>query len=495
MSLRAIFLTLARTRRWPHKRENAMRQAWHIFKKDVRYLYREIALLLALAVLFGLLVRADVRFGGDASDAMELLYIAAAAFTVARLIHAEAIPGETQFWITRPYRWTSLLTAKILFVIAFVHLPALLMQTLVLLLEGFPMATFLPGLLWTQILIALAISLPCFAIAAMTAGMVPFIGVTLVLMLIGFITFESAWHPMSAPFIPEAIEWLRYSIVFVTAAIAFPPVLYLQYRARRTRFSSLLSAAIGLVGALAFVLLPWPALFTAQALISRQVFPIEVKRSMTRLVDSSVDSEGRLRLSLPLLITGVPEDVRFQIEMYDIHLQRADGRVLHLGPGRSGFHRSQESANEITLSGSLDPDRWFLEGANEQPFTLQVSLYLTLFGNKREQTIPFQTTPVNGPEGLRCFDDHFHEAACRSPFRWPRRWISAKSPVDAAKSFSHLISYSPFPATLQLNPVVEHTVNLSADTLSNRELTLQIEEPLEYLRRDIVVPNLHLGVR
>ena len=44
-------------------------------------------------------------------------------YLIARLIHAETLPGDRQFWITRPYRWQSLLGAKVLFVLVFLNLP------------------------------------------------------------------------------------------------------------------------------------------------------------------------------------------------------------------------------------------------------------------------------------------------------------------------------------------------------------------------------------
>lgn len=93
-----------------------MQQALHIFKKDVRYLSGEILLVIALAGVFAWKLAAQWA---------EILLPIAAVYLIARLIHAEAIPGERQFWTTRPYRWQSLLAAKILFILAFVSGPTL----------------------------------------------------------------------------------------------------------------------------------------------------------------------------------------------------------------------------------------------------------------------------------------------------------------------------------------------------------------------------------
>jgi hypothetical protein len=472
-----------------------MQQALHIFKKDIRYLYREIIFLFALALLFGWWERGAAR-STDASDALQVLYAVAVAYTIARLIHAEAIPGENQFWITRPYRWPSLLAAKLMFLIAFVQLPVFFMQALLLRIEGFPIATILGGLLWTQVLILLAISLPCFALAALTAGIVPFIAAILVLLLLGFVTSEYRFRELFG-FAPESIEWLRYSIPFITAAVALPPVLYFQYKARRTRFSELLAGAVVLCGAFAFMYLPWSTLFTMQALLSNPSLHVEVKLNPDKSLDVLPDIANQLSISLHLLITGVPEGVREQIELYDPQLQIGRWGTIHLSPALLTLHRKPDHPNELTLSGALLPDRTFLGAFRREPATLRVSFFMTLFGNTRDKTIPFQTTPVNALDGLRCRDAYFDEIVCRAPFRWPARIVSVKYPWGSLASFTHLISYSPFPANLQLDPVAERSAgpHWSKDRRSSREVTIQTEEPIAYVRRDVEVPNFSLGGR
>ena len=102
-----------------------MRQALHIFTKDIRYLRYEIVLVLAIDMVFAA-VHARTSHGLNDACWAELALIAVAAFLIGRLVLAEAIPGDRQFWITRPYRWQSLLGAKLLFIVAFVNLPILL---------------------------------------------------------------------------------------------------------------------------------------------------------------------------------------------------------------------------------------------------------------------------------------------------------------------------------------------------------------------------------
>ena len=121
-----------------------MRQARHIFLKDVRYLRYQIVLVFALAL--GLIWGATPgpRQLVGSSGPVEILLIAAANFLIARLIHAEAIPGDRQFWVTRPYRWKSLLLAKLAFIFVFVQLPVLLAHLFIVILNGFSLWSNIP---------------------------------------------------------------------------------------------------------------------------------------------------------------------------------------------------------------------------------------------------------------------------------------------------------------------------------------------------------------
>jgi hypothetical protein len=460
-----------------------MQQAWHIFKKDIRYLHWEIAFLLVLAAISTWSSQGDYSVLG-------LLYAAAVAYTVARLIHAEAIPGENQFWITRPYRWPSLLTAKILFVMAFIQLPVLVMQSILLLHDGFAIGVILPGLLWTQALILLAISLPCFALAAMTVGLVPFIAALLVLVAIGFVTMQASSRSMA--YAPESIDWILYSIPLVAAAIAVPPVLYMQYKDRRTRRAVILAVGITLSAVIASASTPWTVLFSIQCLLSRQTPHIEVASDPAKPLTVAKETAHEVTISLPLVIKGLSPDVRLQVEVFDLHWQTAEGRNLHLGPGRVGLRRVTD--DNWVLSGTQFVYRSFPLTASHSA-TLHASFYMTLFGNRRDKSITLQRTPVDAMDGLRCLDAYQDEIVCRAPFRWPGTLVSAKAPWGGLSSFTRLISYSPFPANLQLDPIMERSSGprWSKDKESLGEVTIEIEEPLAYMRRDVEVPNVSLG--
>ena len=116
-----------------------MRQALHIFKKDVRQLWFEIAIALIVTAAFAF-IGARRGFwlddpGANRSVAwsmVQLMLPLAWWILIARVVYGEILPGDRQFWITRPYRWTSLLGAKLLFIGVFVNLPLLAADVIIL---------------------------------------------------------------------------------------------------------------------------------------------------------------------------------------------------------------------------------------------------------------------------------------------------------------------------------------------------------------------------
>src|SRR5205085_8143596 len=95
-----------------------MKQAVHILRKDILYLRNELTLFLGLAVLYAW---SATHFPTPIWS--EALLDLMAANLIARLVHAEALPGDRQFWTTRPYSRGSLVSAKLLGIAVLVNLP------------------------------------------------------------------------------------------------------------------------------------------------------------------------------------------------------------------------------------------------------------------------------------------------------------------------------------------------------------------------------------
>jgi hypothetical protein len=87
-----------------------MRQALHIFKKDVRHLRIEIALGITLVAAFTYIEVSRALWlmdpGTDRTTLLALVVILLPIswwILIGRVVHDEALAGDRQFWITRPY--------------------------------------------------------------------------------------------------------------------------------------------------------------------------------------------------------------------------------------------------------------------------------------------------------------------------------------------------------------------------------------------------------
>src|SRR5208337_3681267 len=116
-----------------------MRQAWHIFLKDVRRLRYELIVILAMTAAYAwlqghwspLYSAQNGRVNLTAGLLRGFLLPMAWWYLASLAVYGEPLPGDRQFWVTRPYRWTSLLGAKLLFIVAFVSFPLLLADCLI----------------------------------------------------------------------------------------------------------------------------------------------------------------------------------------------------------------------------------------------------------------------------------------------------------------------------------------------------------------------------
>ncbi len=152
-------------------------QILHIFKKDARRYWYEIAVSLLLLGIYTW--RQPQEWNGTPIDAsfvavllgwvnglLPLSWI----FLIVRAIHGETLVGDRQFWVTRLYEWEKLVAAKVLFVAAFVNVPLFVAQLILLKEAGFGLLRHLPGVLEMQGALGLLLLLPA-ALATVTRGL------------------------------------------------------------------------------------------------------------------------------------------------------------------------------------------------------------------------------------------------------------------------------------------------------------------------------------
>jgi hypothetical protein len=469
-----------------------MRQALHIFQKDARYLRNELCLLVGLAIVFAWAATHSAN-----PVWAELLLGAAAVWLIARLVHAEAIPGDRQFWITRPYRWEALLAAKLLALVVFVNLPVFAARAYVLVATGFPFRTTLAPLVWSQFVMFLGASIPIAALAAVTPGIVPFTFTGLILLAMG-LGIDTRIAPPSTPAVRLALsssQWVWNSIAVLTLVAFAAPVLYLQYRKRWTFLSRCVVLCAGAAGALAYLYVPWPAAAAIQNSISPRRFDgravrVRLEPGARRFFPMGMMWRRGVQVDLPIAVEGIPADAEFLPSAVALTFQAADGSAWSTGPYLYPALAKQVSGpGRGILNANVDVPQAFFDKAKPQRVTVKGSLYLTVFGNPQALTIPLQATPVNVPGGLQCSLGPFRQLGCRSAFRWPNRLVYAKFEDNHLRAFTRMVSYSPFPAGLDFLTVEARQVSAPQ---GEHQVTIVVKELLASLRHDFEIEDFGL---
>jgi hypothetical protein len=209
-----------------------MRQVLTIFRKDVRCHWPRLAGALMLTALIGI---ADVPAGYEfLVDLVNTVWACWWIYLAASLIQQERLPGDCQYWLTRPYDWRCLLAAKGLFVLVFAALPLVAVKGGVLWLYGVSPFRHASAVLTAPVLFTGTVALVAGALAAITETLAQFLWALLALVVAEGIAIASGpnytgdWG---------VAGWIRTAAVCLVIAAAGGAVLLLQYRMRRTFLS------------------------------------------------------------------------------------------------------------------------------------------------------------------------------------------------------------------------------------------------------------------
>jgi hypothetical protein len=451
-------------------------QAVHILKKDIRALRVELGLLAGLLVVFGL---THGRF--PTYPAWALLGVGA-AYLIARLIHAEPIPGDAQFWITRPYYRSSLLAAKLLFILLLVNLPVFVVQMAIFLSQGFNVMENAAGTLWAQCLLVFLVSLPVAALASLTRGIGGFAlcGVVLTGAVLGLRAVTDS--------VPEMLDpvWIRLSLPALLLAVTSLVVIWLQYGGRRTRPSQILAVAGVTAALLAIPLLParvdaalraWAIPDAAEANAPRlqiRVDPSLMSRTPYRLLEP-----GQVEIEVPLGIATGRDDVFLDATRFAIELGDGDGeRIASVQGSLSGPDTSAHAALYARL------DRRVFEAAADRPVRLRAAFDIVLIGEAEERIVRASATRF-AVSGIDCGiqraqpRDRYDYLECRSPLRWPALWIQTDFAGNGLSPLRGDLSYSPFPGGLDLNHVESQMVARRPE--DDRDIRIVTRRPIGYV--------------
>jgi hypothetical protein len=492
-----------------------MKQALHIFKKDIRFLWLEISISLAAVAGFTFtmfsqaqsLIAPETR--GTAATLLAYLLPVTWCVLVARVVYAEPLCGDRQFWVTRPYERASLLAAKALFVAVFVNLPKLASDAVIIRAHGFRIASEAGGLLWSQVLLTALLVLPLAALSAITTGIVQLLAViSLVALAVAGWNLVIPDLGMGAPWL--ALEWTRsYSagLVVMVAAVA---IILRQYVRKGTAVSRFLAGGAVMAAFLVLLFFPWPAAFALQSRLSSRPVDAGVRIDYDPNVKWGVRafaSQGRdVDLQIPLRISGIPPYLYFVAEGIAATVEGPGGAVWRTDhePRSHVRYRGQSIAFCATVAPS------FYEKVKNDPVRIRGSVYLTLYGNPRSAVFPIRDRAVFLPApgvGL-CAAVRTGRGIvlnCRSAFRSrpdlvtfnivgpPRRFTPGAPPMSfRTLLLSGPVSYSPFPADASLVPVTQ-SMQIAEIFGPISEVRSVAHEPVAYIRKDFEITGPRLA--
>lgn len=415
-----------------------MPQAQWIFRKDFLRLWGVLAVAIPLQVL--------ARWVDSSPEAAQGQFLTgffrglAQWFLVVSVIHEEAVPGDRQYWLTRPIAWQDLLLAKAVFVLLFIHLPCFLTDVVTLAAHGQSIIRFFPSLLTCQFFIlALDVLLPA-AIAAVTATLARFVWLCLAL-LVGFgllVSVSSSYSPSGSDW--GGVEWFRSTIVAALLVAIGVTVLLMQYARRDTRVSRCILVAIPLVGALSFWMPGWHAAFAVQARIGpRRADASAIRMSFDPARDAPTQPTARerwswphtIRICVPVRVTGIPAGTALYSNRAAVTVTLSDGRTW-----TSGWDQLHKLVRVTDVTSTTLPKEEFLMAGDEcwqylnidssscsasrKPVRMRIAWAMTLFSQPEVTSLKRGRRVRRVPGGGACWGYGELPVSCVWPGQAPQ---------------------------------------------------------------------------
>jgi hypothetical protein len=450
-----------------------MRQALHIFRKDVRFLWVPISLALSLTTAFAW------SRAGTHPDAVRqpitTLLILGWWYLAASVIYKETLVGDRQFWVTRPYRWPSLLAAKALLLFAFIHVPFLAADLTILAGQGF--APSVRTLVWRQLGLAALITLPAAAIASVTrtvAALAMTSVAALTCILIVFAQFDTARTSW-----PTA-EWIRGSamlaVLFATAAAT----LLWQYARRRTAPGRAVASS-GFALFLAVMIAP-P--FGSWILARTPADPAGLRSVRIAATEPVPERFSHLTLR----VEGVPAGMRAAAELVKISVEDAQGHEwqsqwVSRSQGRPGWDiQWNPDVSTNTVFVSVQP--WGMAALGGPPAKVRASVILSIYGPGTTESVALDgrrhATAIGRCSFRRQSNSATFEMNC-----WNSEYVQKEVRLNDATVAIGPFSYIEY---VSASPVLESSSFINMTPPPGDTLTLTTDPRITRIRRDVEIP-------
>jgi hypothetical protein len=421
-----------------------MKQTLHIFAKDARRFWPEIAVSLAITAAFARIypnqwltpgLYAVSGWGGFAGPpGLQLLASTLAVLVpvswlllIARVIHGESLVGDRQFWLTRPYEWRQLLAAKVLFLFVFLYLPLVAAQLALLVEAGFQPFSYTLGLLYDLLLITGTLILPLFAMSTITSTFAR-MAFAVVGVFLGFIGFGvlSAGVARIAVSTPSGGIFLTPILLCICGA-----VVALQYAMRRLWLSRLLLIGLFLATGVSMMM---PADGSAvdrayAAKAGNQDAPIQIallEDANHQVTGSPADGDKHVQINIPVQISGVADGSMMMPDNVRVSIDSPNG--IHWTSPWQAIYNYHYLPGPQDSSIAFNIERSVFEKVKSAPVQLRLRLALTQTQAGEATRVPLSATDVSIPGFGVCSPERdwpgvtpeITGIACRSAFRQPK---------------------------------------------------------------------------
>jgi hypothetical protein len=409
-----------------------MKQVLHIFRKDLRLYWIEILATLAMTGLFVWVYpmnwnpSATVNIWPWVPGTVTTLLPVSWMVMITRVIHAESLVGERQFWISRPYQWQQLLGAKALFLAAFLYVPFFVAQCLLLRKAGMHPLSHLPGLLYNLLLVTVIMVLPMACLAAVTNHF----GKTLLTLLGLFLFAAGVAYLSSLTPTSSSIGTFGDEASFVVAMSVFLAVLFVLYARRSVMIAwtllvglAVTFSAIGLNGGDEFAMglsYPLMAAETSPQLAFRHADPISS-------YDYTNDAGMReITIVFPVAMSGIAPNTAVNLDDARIRITSAKGEQW-TSHWQSSYTTSW-MPGDTNSTVSLKISRSFYNRMKDTPVTVEMSAAITVLKQGRVTRMTLGEKNLVLPGGVLCRTSRATfewstSVSCLSPMRQPPRML------------------------------------------------------------------------
>jgi hypothetical protein len=289
----------------------------HIFFKDARRLWPQIAAFVAMLVLrlYNDPLLRNTIMSDEREMFLTLLTFLSLYILIASLIHQENLIGDRQYWLTRPMQRNQLLFAKALFAATFISLPFFLGQMTALRLFGFQVFQVAPIVLLKTILFTAEFALPIMALASIIRNWAqmmlwPILAFILLLTTLTYLRYPG-WYDLN---------WIRESLCLAILILGTAFVILIQYFGRRAMVARIVTALVFAAASWMLAMPPESWTFPIAALFSnRSVDKSQIRFSLDQSIREPYsgtrswagNNPNNRVLRMPIRVDAVPPGIGF----------------------------------------------------------------------------------------------------------------------------------------------------------------------------------------